>query len=52
MISQKLKRDEEPKQGITYGLGLSARSIRMLYAVSSSALKQAVKWHMLANNPS
>lgn len=51
MISPKLKKGEEQKPSISYGLGLSARSVRMLHAVLSSALKQAVKWHMLALNP-
>jgi integrase len=31
--------------------GLSARSVRYTHAVLSSALKQAVKWLMLAQNP-
>lgn len=31
--------------------GLSARSVRFLHAVFSSALKQAVKWRLLAQNP-
>jgi integrase len=30
--------------------GLSARSVRYVHAVLSSALKQAVKWHMLSRN--
>lgn len=31
--------------------GLSARTVRYLHAVLSSALKQAVRWGMLARNP-
>lgn len=31
--------------------GLSARTVRFLHAVLSSALKQAVRWSMLARNP-
>lgn len=31
--------------------GLSARSVRYTHAVLSSALKQAVRWNMLAQNP-
>lgn len=31
--------------------GLSARTVRYSHAVLSSALQQAVKWRMLANNP-
>jgi integrase len=31
--------------------GLSARTVRYLHAVLNSALKQAVKWGMLARNP-
>lgn len=31
--------------------GLSARTVRYTHAVLSSALKQAVKWRMLAHNP-
>jgi integrase len=31
--------------------GLSARSVRYTHAVFSSALKQAVKWNMLTQNP-
>lgn len=30
---------------------LSARTVRMAHAVLSSALKQAVRWHMLPRNP-
>ena len=30
--------------------GLSARTVRYVHAVLSSALKQAVKWHMLSRN--
>jgi integrase len=30
---------------------LSARTVRMTHAVLSSAMKQAVRWHMLARNP-
>lgn len=30
---------------------LSARTIRYVHAVLSSALKQAIKWHMLSQNP-
>lgn len=30
---------------------LSARTVRMTHAVLSSALKQAVRWHMLPRNP-
>ena len=33
------------------GRGLSARTVRYLHAVLSSALKQAVRWGMLARNP-
>lgn len=51
MASPKLKGGEEPKHGVTYGLGLSARSVRYTHAVLSSALKQAVRWNMLARNP-
>lgn len=51
MASPKLKEGEEPKHAITYGLGLSARSVRYTHAVLSSALKQAVRWNMLARNP-
>ena len=51
MIAPKLKDKETPKPGITYGLGLSARSVRYTHAVLSSALKQAVRWHILARNP-
>ncbi|MDQ3257106.1 MAG: site-specific integrase [Acidobacteriota bacterium] len=31
--------------------GLSARTVRYLHAVLTSALKQAVRWNMLARNP-
>jgi integrase len=51
MASPKLKEKEEPKSGITYGLGLSARSVRYTHSVLSSAFKQAVRWNMLARNP-
>src|SRR2546423_7607256 len=51
VAAAKLKKDEVPQQGINYGLGLSARSIRYVHAILSSALKQAIKWHMLAVNP-
>jgi integrase len=51
MTSPKLKEKEEPKPGVTYGLGLSARSVRYTHSVLSSALKQAVRWNMLARNP-
>ncbi|HEU4510554.1 MAG TPA: N-terminal phage integrase SAM-like domain-containing protein [Pyrinomonadaceae bacterium] len=30
---------------------LSARTVRMTHAVLSSAMKQAVRWHMLPRNP-
>lgn len=33
-------------------LGLSARTIRCVHVVLSSALKQAIKWRMLIHNPS
>jgi integrase len=33
------------------GRGLSARTVRYLHAVLSSALKQAVRWGMLVRNP-
>lgn len=51
MSSAKLKENEEPKPATTYGLGLSARSVRYTHSVLSSALKQAVRWNMLARNP-
>lgn len=51
MMAAKLKENEEPKPGVTYGRGLSARSVRYTHAVLSSAFKQAVRWHMLAHNP-
>lgn len=51
MTAPKLKKDDEPQPGVTYGLGLSARSVRYTHAVLSSALKQAVKWLMLSQNP-
>lgn len=51
LASPKLKEKEEPKSGITYGLGLSARSVRYTHSVLSSAFKQAVRWNMLARNP-
>jgi integrase len=31
--------------------GLSARTVRYTHAILKSALKQAIKWHMLARNP-
>lgn len=36
---------------MTNDKGLSARSVRMVHAVLSSAMKQAVKWNMLSRNP-
>lgn len=51
MASPKLKGGEAPQPSITYGLGLSARSVRYTHSVLSSALKQAVRWNMLARNP-
>ncbi|HZH91579.1 MAG TPA: tyrosine-type recombinase/integrase [Pyrinomonadaceae bacterium] len=51
MTAPKLKKEDEPQPSITYGLGLSARSVRYTHAVLSSALKQAVKWLMLSQNP-
>lgn len=51
MASPKLKEGEDTQPGITYGLGLSARSVRYTHSVLSSALKQAVRWNMLARNP-
>jgi integrase len=51
MASPKLKEKEDPQPGITYGLGLSARSVRYTHSVLSSALKQAVRWNMLTRNP-
>lgn len=51
MAAPKLKKGEAAQLGITYGLGLSARSIRYTHSVLSSALKQAVRWRMLAQNP-
>ncbi|MGA9996640.1 MAG: site-specific integrase [Pyrinomonadaceae bacterium] len=33
------------------GRGLSARTVRYLHAILSSALKQAVRWGMLSRNP-
>jgi integrase len=51
MTAPKLKKDDEPKAGMTYGLGLSARTVRYTHAVLSAALKQAVKWLILAQNP-
>jgi integrase len=51
LAAPKLKKDETPQKGVIYGLGLSARSIRYTHAILSSALKQAIKWHMLAVNP-
>lgn len=51
MTAPKLKKEDEPQPGVTYGLGLSARSVRYTHAVLSSALKQAVKWLMLSQNP-
>ncbi len=51
MLATKLKKKEAPKLGVTYGRGLSARSVRYTHAVLSSAFKQAVRWHMLARNP-
>lgn len=37
--------------GEMQGRGLSARTVRYLHAVLNSALRQAVKWGMLARNP-
>ena len=51
MTAPKLKENEQPQSGVTYGRGLSARSVRYIHAVLSSAFKQAVRWHMLARNP-
>jgi integrase len=51
MTAPKIKKGDEPQPGITYGLGLSARSVCYTHAVLSSALKQAVKWLMLSQNP-
>jgi integrase len=51
MTAPKLKKEDEPQQGVTYGLGLSARTVRYCHIVLSSALKQAVKWMMLSQNP-
>lgn len=51
MLAPKLMDKEQPQPGITYGLGLSARTVRYTHAVLSSALKQAVKWQLLAHNP-
>jgi len=51
MSAPKLKEKEAPQPGITYGLGLSARSVRYTHSVLSSAFKQAVRWHMLIRNP-
>lgn len=51
MTAPKLKQRARPQQGITYGLGLSARTVRYCHIVLSSALKQAVKWMMLSQNP-
>ncbi len=33
------------------GRGLSARTVRYTHAILSSALKQAIRWRMLTNNP-
>jgi integrase len=51
MALPKLGKDGKPHPDVAYGLGLSARTIRMLHSVLSSAFKQAVKWNMLAQNP-
>jgi integrase len=51
MLSPKLKDGEEPEEGVIYGLGVSARTVRYTHAVLSSALKQAVRWGMLYRNP-
>ena len=51
MTAPKLNKGARPQQGITYGLGLSARTVRYCHIVLSSALKQAVKWLMLSQNP-
>ncbi|HYE64780.1 MAG TPA: site-specific integrase, partial [Pyrinomonadaceae bacterium] len=51
MMAPKLKEKEEPRPRVTYGLGLSPRSVRYTHAVLSTAFKQAVRWGMLARNP-
>jgi integrase len=51
MTAPKLKKGDEPQPSVTYGLGLSARTVRYCHIVLSSALKQAVKWLMLTQNP-
>lgn len=51
MEAPKLKKDNKPQPGVTYGLGLSARTVRYCHVVLSSALKQAVKWLMIPQNP-
>lgn len=51
MLAPKLKAKDTPQQGVTYGLGLSSRTVRYTHAVLSSAFKQAVKWRMLPHNP-
>jgi integrase len=51
LAAVKLKTGEKAQSGTTYGLGLSARSVRYTHAVLSSALKQAVRWNILARNP-
>ena len=43
MASQKLKGEERAEPGMSYGLGLSARTVRYTHSVLSSALKQAVR---------
>ncbi len=51
MASPKLTGSEESGTGVADGLGLSARSVRYTHSVLTSALKQAVRWNMLARNP-
>lgn len=51
MIAPKLKKGDEQKVDMTYGLGLSARTVRYTHAVLSAAFKQAVKWLILPQNP-
>jgi integrase len=51
MTAPKLKKGDAPQQDVTYGLGLSARTVRYCHIVLSSALKQAVRWMMLSQNP-
>jgi integrase len=51
MAAPKLNKGETPQPGVSYGLGLRARSIRYTHSVLFSALKQAVRWHMLSRNP-